>query len=109
VARSLASQLGSPDALLAAEWETLLAQKAATMKENTRRRTRGEPPEPVALEGIGPEIVASVSAFLAEAHNRKVIDDLRALGVEPVAGEAAAGATAAARVTGGRAGATVPA
>ena len=105
VARVLASQLGSLDALLAADWEALLAEKAETMKENTRRRARGEPPEPVALEGIGPEIVASVSAFFAEAHNRKVIEDLRAFGVAPVPAAAAPAAAA----TGGRARATVPA
>jgi DNA ligase (NAD+) len=110
VARILAGQFGTLDALLAADWESLLAQKAETMKENTRRRARGEPPEPVALEGIGPEIVASVSAFFAEAHNRKVIDDLRNLGVEPVAAEAGALAAATGgRVAGGRADTTVPA
>jgi DNA ligase (NAD+) len=53
------------------------------MKENARRRARGEPPQPVPLEGVGPEIVASISNFLAEAHNRQAIADLREQGVEP--------------------------
>src|SRR5690606_9751712 len=48
VARILASQFGTLDALLAADWEALLEQKSETMKENTRRRARGEAPEPVA-------------------------------------------------------------
>ncbi len=105
VARILASQFGTLDALLAADWEALLEQKSETMKENTRRRARGEAPEPVALEGIGPEIVASVSAFFQEAHNRQIIADLRALGVEPLATEATKGG----EPTAGSASTTVPA
>ena len=83
VARVIASQFGSLDAVLQADWEALLAQKAAVMKENAKRRARGEPLLPVPLEGVGPEIVASVSNFLAEEHNREAISSLREQGVEP--------------------------
>ena len=97
VARVLAGQFGSLDAVLQADWDALLARKALVMKENTRRRTRGEPLEPVPLEGVGPEIVASISNFLAEEHNRQAIASLREQGVEPVplAGVAGAGTGAA--------------
>ena len=103
VARVLAGQFGSLDAVLQADWESLLAQKATVMKENTRRRTRGEPLQPVPLEGIGPEIVASISNFLAEEHNRQAIASLREQGVAP-APQAAAAAGGA-----GPAGTTPPA
>jgi len=83
VARVIASQFGSLDAVLQADWEALLAQKAAVMKDNAKRRTRGEPLQPVPLEGVGPEIVASISNFLAEEHNREAIASLREQGVEP--------------------------
>jgi len=53
------------------------------MKDNAKRRTRGEPLQPVPLEGVGPEIVASISNFLAEEHNREAIASLRKQGVEP--------------------------
>ncbi|MGE0797982.1 MAG: NAD-dependent DNA ligase LigA [Lautropia sp.] len=85
VARLLAAEFGTLDAWLAADWDALMQQKAEIAKENVRRRNRGEPTEPVPLEGIGPEIVASLSHFLAEAHNREAIDGLRRRGVEPQA------------------------
>ena len=99
VARVLAGQFGSLDAVLQADWESLLAQKATVMKENTRRRTRGEPLQPVPLEGIGPEIVASISNFLAEEHNRQAIASLREQGVEPAPQAAAAGGAGPAGTT----------
>ncbi len=95
VARVLAAQFGSLDAVLQADWEALLSQKAAVMKENTRRRARGEALQPVPLEGVGPEIVASISNFLAEEHNRQAIAGLREQGVEPTAQAGVTGATGA--------------
>ena len=82
-ARVLARAFGDLEGFLAADWATLLEEKAATLKENERRRSRGERPLPVPLDGIGPEIIGSVSAFLGEAHNRDSIAHLRAVGVEP--------------------------
>jgi DNA ligase len=82
-ARVLARAFGDLEGFLAADWATLLEEKAATLKENERRRSRGERPLPVLLDGIGPEIIGSVSAFLGEAHNRDSIAHLRAVGVEP--------------------------
>ena len=84
VARILAAQFGSLDAILQADWDQLLQQKAAIMKENAKRRPRGEPLQPVPLEGVGPEIVASISSFFAEAHNRQAIEHLREQGVVPL-------------------------
>ena len=62
----LARAFGDLEGFLAADWATLLEEKAATLKENERRRSRGERPLPVPLDGIGPEIIGSVSAFLGE-------------------------------------------
>src|SRR5690606_12691099 len=82
VARLLAAHFGDLDAMLQEDWAALAARKAAVQKENARRRVRGEKPEPVPLEGIGPEIVASLQRFLGEAHNRAVIDALLAAGID---------------------------
>jgi DNA ligase (NAD+) len=81
VARQLADEYGDLDALIAEDWPTRQAGKLELQKENARRRTRGEPPLPVPLEGIGPEITESLQRFLGEPHNREVIAQLRAAGV----------------------------
>ncbi len=82
VARLLAAHYGDVDAMLGEDWTALAARKVAVQKENARRRTRGEALDPVPLEGVGPEIVASVQRFLGEAHNRAVVDELLAAGIE---------------------------
>jgi len=73
VAKILARHFGRLDALMDADWETLTRDKEEARKENARRKRRGEPPGPVPLEGVGPEIMESVRRFLQEAHNRDVI------------------------------------
>ena len=85
VARILSSQLGSLQAILDADWSTMLQDKASAQKANARARTKGEPLTPVPLEGIGPEIALSIQAFAAEIHNREVIARLLAAGVMPEA------------------------
>ncbi|MDO4637877.1 MAG: NAD-dependent DNA ligase LigA [Lautropia sp.] len=115
-ARVLARTAGSLDGFLAADWSSWLERKAAVIKDNERRRSQGEPLVPVPLDGIGPEIIGSVSAFLAEAHNRDSIRHLRDAGVvpEPVAGAAPAmsvvpdGAVSAPDGTGGEPAAVPP-
>ncbi|MDO5058008.1 MAG: NAD-dependent DNA ligase LigA [Lautropia sp.] len=82
-ARVLARSFGNIEGFLNVDWEKLLAEKALVARENERRRSRGEPPLPVPLDGIGPEIVGSVAAFLAEQHNRDSIAQLQAVGVQP--------------------------
>jgi DNA ligase (NAD+) len=62
--------------LLAADWKALEEDKEALRKENAKRKRRGEAALPVPLEGIGPEIMDGLRQFLAEPHNRKVIDRL---------------------------------
>ena len=84
VARIIAKQFGTLHAVLQADWTALLLQKAEILKANAKLRARGEPLRPVPLEGVGPEIVAAISNFLAEAHNREAIADLREQGVVPV-------------------------
>jgi DNA ligase (NAD+) len=91
VARVIAAQFQTLDAFLQADWAGLLVQKAQILKENAKRRTRGEPLQPVPLEGVGPEIVTAISNFLSEAHNREAIDDLRQQGVEPATAAQARG------------------
>ncbi|MCD6680710.1 MAG: NAD-dependent DNA ligase LigA [Burkholderiaceae bacterium] len=82
VARVLATRYGDFDALLDEDWSALAVTKATVQKENVRRRARGEAPQPVPLEGIGPEIVGSVQRFLGEAHNREAVEALLAAGIE---------------------------
>ena len=81
VARIIAGQFPDFDALTAADWDTLLAEKAERQKENARRRSAGEAPLPLPLEGVGPEIVQSLRHFIGEPRNREIIDALLAQGV----------------------------
>ena len=76
VAKILARHFGTLDALLQADWPSLAAEKEAVRKENARRKRKGEAPQEVPLEGIGPEIMESLGKFLHEPHNRKVIQRL---------------------------------
>jgi DNA ligase (NAD+) len=73
VAKILARHFGSLEALMSADWTALAADKEAIRKDNVQRKKRGEPPEPVPLEGIGPELAESLDKFLREPHNREVI------------------------------------
>jgi DNA ligase (NAD+) len=83
VARVLATELGSLDAVLDVDWSGLIEAKAAAQKHNAKARPKGEPLLPVPFEGVGPEIMRSIGAFAAEPHNREVIAALRAAGLEP--------------------------
>ena len=83
MARVLAQSFGSLESLMAADWEGILVAKAAAQKANARARPRGEALVDVPLEGVGPEIVAALRAFLGESHNRDVMAQLLAAGVEP--------------------------
>ncbi len=105
VARVLATSFGSMEALLAAQWDELLARKEQVQKDNARRRNKGEPLEPVPLEGVGPEIVASLARFFAENHNREAIAALTAAGVRPPPVATAGPASPAVRRPGASAGA----
>jgi len=95
VAKILARHFGTLEALLAADWETLAAEKEAVRKENAKRKRRGEDALPVPLEGIGPEIMDSIRQFLREPHNRKVIqrlvDHRAGVRIRPVVHAAVAG------------------
>ena len=77
VAKILARHFGSLESLLGAEWSSLMADKEAIRRENAQRKKRGEPPAPVPLEGVGPELAESIGKFLREPHNREVIGRLR--------------------------------
>jgi DNA ligase (NAD+) len=83
IARILAQHFGSIEALLDADWPTLIEEKERVQKENTRRRNRGEPLLDPVLAGVGPEIMQSVANFLGQQHNRDVIRELLAAGVKP--------------------------
>jgi DNA ligase (NAD+) len=97
VARILAGAYPDSSALATEDWGALAERKAQIQKDNARRRARGEPLEPLPLEGVGPEIVDSIRRFFAEPHNREVIDDLLAAGVNwPSAPEPGTGALPAA-------------
>ncbi len=81
VALVLAREYRDLDALASEDWEQVQARKQEVLRENARRRNRGEELVPIPLEGVGPEIIASVARFFAEPHNREVVADLRAAGV----------------------------
>jgi len=83
VARVLAAEFGALGAVLDADWAALIDEKTAVQKANTRARAKGEPLRAVPLEGVGPEIMAAIRAFVAEPHNREVIAGLLAAGVAP--------------------------
>jgi DNA ligase (NAD+) len=93
VARIIARHFGDLDAVLAADWPALIAEKERVQKENNRRRAKGLETEETLLAGVGPEIMASIGHFLAQEHNRAVIAELVGRGVKP-RGEAAAAADA---------------
>jgi DNA ligase (NAD+) len=77
VAKLLARHFRTLDALLGADWATLMADKEAVRKENAQRRKRGEPAREVPLEGIGPELAEAIDKFMHETHNRAVIERLQ--------------------------------
>ncbi|MBM3374154.1 MAG: NAD-dependent DNA ligase LigA, partial [Betaproteobacteria bacterium] len=91
VARIIARHFGDLDALLAANWAELIAEKERVQKENNRRRSKGLEPEEPLLAGVGPEIMQSIANFLGQAHNREVITRLVELGVSPRAELVSAG------------------
>lgn len=82
VARSLAANYGSVEQLLTEDFDALLQRKSEVQKENAKRRNRGEAPEPVPLEGLGPEIFASLTHFLSEPSNLEVIRQLLDAGIQ---------------------------
>lgn len=81
VAKILARHFGTLEALLAADWEALIAEKERLQKENAKRRAKGMEAEEQLLAGIGPEIMRSVANFFGQPHNREVIDQLVRRGV----------------------------
>jgi DNA ligase (NAD+) len=72
-ARVLAGHFGDLHALMAADWDAIAQDKKTVQKENAARKKRGDAPLPVPLEGIGPEVMDSISKFFGEPHNRDVI------------------------------------
>ncbi|MEO8938527.1 MAG: NAD-dependent DNA ligase LigA [Burkholderiaceae bacterium] len=81
VARVLAREFGSLDALLAADWTALMERKRVLQKENASRRTRDETVRAIPLDGIGDEIVQALAQFLGEPHNRQAITRMREVGI----------------------------
>jgi DNA ligase (NAD+) len=85
VAKVLSRHFGGAAEFMAADWRTLSEEKRHVQKENAARKRRGESVLPPVLEGIGPELMESLSKFMAEQHNREVIEALVAE-VSPVGG-----------------------
>jgi DNA ligase (NAD+) len=73
VAKALARRFGTLDAIIGADWPRIAAEKEAIRKQNAQRKKHGEPPLEVPLEGIGPEIMDSLTKFLHEPNNRRVL------------------------------------
>jgi DNA ligase (NAD+) len=99
--RVLAEHFGDLESLMAADWDGITEHKRGVQKENTARKKRSEAALPVPLEGIGPEVMESVSKFFAEPHNRDVVRRLtgRPGGIRFVADRRAA-APSGSRVSG---------
>jgi len=76
VAKILVRHFGSLEGLLGADWATLSTEKETIRKDNIRRKKKGEPPQAVPLEGIGPELMESTEKFVREPHNREIIGRL---------------------------------
>lgn len=83
VAKLIAGELRSIEAVRDQDWKSLLEEKMRVQKENAKRRKAGSTLLFEPLRGVGPEIVSSLSAFFSELHNRKVIDDLLLSGIQP--------------------------
>ncbi|GAB4355040.1 MAG: NAD-dependent DNA ligase LigA [Immundisolibacter sp.] len=81
IARVLAGHFHTLDAIRAADWGALARHKAQTLKENAKRRRRGEPLAPVPLPGIGPHILTSLAKFFGDERNQTVIQRLLAHGI----------------------------
>ncbi len=76
VARNLARHFGTLDALIRADWEKIAAEKKVLQKENADRKKHGARFLPPLLEGVGPELMESISKFFAEKHNREIVREL---------------------------------
>lgn len=76
VAKILARHFNSLDAIMSADWTSITEQKKAIQKENVIRKRKDELLLPQLLEGIGPELMDSLTKFFAESHNREVIVQL---------------------------------
>lgn len=91
VAKVLARHFETLDALLDADWADIAEGKKNIQRENAARKRRGEPVLAQLLEGIGPELMQSLSTFLSEPRNRAVIMTLKNL-LRPGAEKQARGA-----------------
>ena len=91
VAKILASHFGELDTLTRADWGAIAEEKKSIQKENAARKRRNEPALPQILEGIGPELMESLSKFLKEERNQAVIMALKDV-VRPISVAAARGA-----------------
>ncbi len=82
VARLLARHYPDWRALAAQDWPALLAHKQALQKQKTRKHAA--PTGPIPLEGIGPEIFASLERYFKAPASLQLLGALDALGVRPV-------------------------
>jgi len=76
VAKVLVDYFKTLDALIEADWKQIADEKKEIQKENLKRIKRGEPPLPLILKGVGPELMDSISKFFREKHNLDVIRQL---------------------------------
>lgn len=81
VARQIAEEMRTFDAIQNQDWNALASEKKLLQKENAKRKRGGVPLEPEPLKGIGEQIFTSLHRFFSEVHNQQVVSDLRAAGV----------------------------
>ena len=81
IAKILARRCARLDVILDTDWNALAEEKRRVQKENARRKSKGEDPLPVPLEGVGPEIMQAIANFSDEPHNREAIARMRHAGL----------------------------
>ena len=81
IAKILARRCGRLDVILDTDWNALAEEKRRVQKDNARRKSKGEDPLPVPLEGVGPEIMQAIANFADEPHNREAIARMREAGM----------------------------
>ncbi|HEY5723718.1 MAG TPA: NAD-dependent DNA ligase LigA [Allosphingosinicella sp.] len=69
--------------LVEMELESYLLENRFEEHDQLKRRLGKELAEIIDTTGVGPEVATAIADFFREPHNRKVVDDLFAVGVRP--------------------------
>jgi len=81
VAKQIAQELRTFDAIQAQNWGELVEKKKQVKKDNAKRKRTGEKIQHEPFKGIGEEILLSLHRFFSDQHNQEIIRDLFNAGV----------------------------